>query len=86
MTIDEMLTKYTAIYGTMMNHLNTIEDGHIPFGNVEGAPNTLDEARQGIMGLAFAAQQVVNDLLEIKMGLVYDEAEANEDSNLSVDN
>lgn len=83
MTIDDLLRKYTDIYATMMRHLTAIENGIIPFSHVEGAPRTLDEAREGVAGIAFATQQIINDLLEWKMNLTYEEAEKTEDANLT---
>lgn len=83
MTIDDLLTKYMSVYSTMMDHMNSIENGVIPFGNVPGAPSSLDEARETIAGIAFTTQMIINDLLEWKMHLTYEEAEQAEDSNLT---
>lgn len=83
MSIDDLLRKYMGIYSTMMGHMDTIESGTIPFSDVPGAPKTLDEAREGIAGIAFATQQIINDLLEWKMNLTYEEAEQAEESNLT---
>lgn len=84
MTLDEMLVKYTKHYAQLVEHNKTIEAGIIPFADANRAPVTIEEATQCITGMMFVAEQIINDLLEAKMELVFEQAEAEEDSSLEV--
>ena len=85
MTLDDMLTKYSTAFAGLSNLVAHIqESGHIPGGELEGAPQTVEEAVSTITGMAFVTQQVINDLLEMKMSLVFEEAEVQEDTQTEV--
>lgn len=75
MTIDSILTKYAGMYEELRKHMSIIERGEIPHADSEGAPETLGEAQQAILGMAFIVDQVMNDLLEMKMEEVYEASE-----------
>lgn len=70
--LDSLIAKWEGIREALIVHANYIEEtGLIPNADVEGAPTTLDEARQGIYALLFSAEQMLNDLniLRIEQGL-----------------
>lgn len=76
MSIDTVLNKYTNMYEELRGHLQTVQNGEIPHGNTEGAPTSLAEAEQAILGMTFIVNMVMNDLLEIAFEDVYQDAQS----------
>lgn len=75
MNLDDMIKKYMNGYETLQKHLVTIENGNIPMENVEGAPDSLGEARQAVMGMSFMVEQFLGDLLDYKMTIDFEDSE-----------
>lgn len=80
MTYDDMLEKYSKHIEILNSHRGWLEQGIIPHNNIEGAPEDIETAWAIVDAMAFVAGEIVNDLLAMKMELVFEEASQQEES------
>lgn len=71
--LQELIDKYTKRLANLMRDWESLEAGVIPHADVEGAPETLNEARFAVSGLIFACEAIITDLNILLMEQLFSE-------------